>query len=1098
MMKRRILCSILCLSVLSLVTSSAQAQGKAAKGAKKSSPDALQFFSKIAKVQNKGDYEIAAEDWSKFLKRYGKDPLVNQARHYLGVCYMQLKRYPLAVKSFDQVRRDTAKDKGFKMRQDTLLNLGWCQYTIAESDAKQKPLYAAAIQTLSELLNKHPKGRYTDQALYFRAESLYLSNKKIEAIKDYSKLTKEHTKSPLHCDSMYALGVTHEELADYKIAGKVYDDFIKSCTKSQYHSEVRMRKAEVVLQMGLASERKSGLAAAKSQLKQAELLFAEVSRIKGFDAIDHALLRQGFAIRRQNRFIDAAAVYRQLISSHPKSRYLRDAKLAVGRCYFNANQTKEAAEWLEQVAAGKDAISAEAMHWLCRVYIKQNKPQLAINRAQVALRNVGKTPFAVNLKMDLADALYETGQGKAKAVELYKQIASDSPRHDLAPQAVYNAAFGAMELRKHEDALKLVGQFERSYAKHPLLQDAKYVAAESLLQLNRFAEAQTAFNKLISDNPRHPQRSQWQIRYGASMYIAKKYDAALKLLDDLSEKLAVKSQLAEVHFLRGACNFSKNKFDAAVKCFRSSLLSDALWTRADENMLFLARAQRKMKNIEQARTTAKMILKQFKNSKIIDQVHYRLGEFAYAGKDYQAAKSHYTTVLDKWPNSKFAAFAEYGKAWSQLKSKEFANAHKSFDAFLAVHGKHPLLGKEALFARGMAARQLGQHTKALTDLASFLQTKPAGDSKADALYEQGLAQVGLKKPKQALASFKEILANHPRYSTTQLVLYETGWAHKSLNQSNESVKYFGQLATQFPRHALAGEAHFHVGEFHYANKRFDVSLAHYIKCWQANEAKPLGEKAIYKLAWSNYQLKKYAEAQKAFREQLKHYSKGALRTDAAFMEAESFFKLKKYKEALATYMASRTAIAADPNASADVKSLVLLHSAQSAGQIGKWTQSASLLDELLKKYKRGPYVPEAYYELGWANQNLKKYNEALEKYDEAATRGTGELSVRARFMAGEVLFERKKYNLAIRQFRRAMLAYGKEATAVVKNWQSKSGFEAARCAEVQIRTSKNAAQRARLIADAIKFYRYVVEKHPRSQLVAKAKKRLSVLNKIGK
>jgi tetratricopeptide (TPR) repeat protein len=141
-------------------------------------------------------------------------------------------------------------------------------------------------------------------------------------------------------------------------------------------------------------------------------------------------------------------------------------------------------------------------------------------------------------------------------------------------------------------------------------------------------------------------------------------------------------------------------------------------------------------------------------------------------------------------------------------------------------------------------------------------------------------------------------------------------------------------------------------------------------------------------------------------------------------------------------------------------------------------------------------VAEARYELGWARQNAGQEEEALEDYEAAADSSRGEVGARARFMLGELLFGRKEFDQAIRQFQRVMYGYGGDnAPEPVKNWQAKSGFEAARCAEVQIRQASGGA-RAKLIEDAKKAYGFVIEKVPQGELATKAAERLQALSQL--
>ena len=61
--------------------------------------------------------------------------------------------------------------------------------------------------------------------------------------------------------------------------------------------------------------------------------------------------------------------------------------------------------------------------------------------------------------------------------------------------------------------------------------------------------------------------------------------------------------------------------------------------------------------------------------------------------------------------------------------------------------------------------------------------------------------------------------------------------------------------------------------------------------------------------------------------------------------------------------------------------------------------------------------------------------------------------------------------------------------------EAKSGFEAGRCSEVLIMQSEGQAK-SKAIADARKYYDYVVRTHPRHELAPAAKKRLEVLLKL--
>ena len=84
---------LLATAVVSLSYSAVLAQ----EGEKKSSAAARRQFSSAAELQNEKLFDLAAKEWAEFIGKHPDDPLAGQARHYQGVCLIQLKKYGEAV-----------------------------------------------------------------------------------------------------------------------------------------------------------------------------------------------------------------------------------------------------------------------------------------------------------------------------------------------------------------------------------------------------------------------------------------------------------------------------------------------------------------------------------------------------------------------------------------------------------------------------------------------------------------------------------------------------------------------------------------------------------------------------------------------------------------------------------------------------------------------------------------------------------------------------------------------------------------------------------------------------------------------------------------
>src|SRR2546423_15502427 len=118
----RWLIALMIAAQMGLLAERCQGQEKAAAG---SSSEAVLAYREAANFQNNGAFEIAAEEWQKFLKNYAKDPLAAKAQHYLGVCQLQLKQYAAAAASFEAVAKNYPK---FELLEDALFDLGSSRY----------------------------------------------------------------------------------------------------------------------------------------------------------------------------------------------------------------------------------------------------------------------------------------------------------------------------------------------------------------------------------------------------------------------------------------------------------------------------------------------------------------------------------------------------------------------------------------------------------------------------------------------------------------------------------------------------------------------------------------------------------------------------------------------------------------------------------------------------------------------------------------------------------------------------------------------------------------------------------------------------------
>ncbi|MBI2824507.1 MAG: tetratricopeptide repeat protein [Planctomycetia bacterium] len=1009
-------------------------------------------YATAAALQNREQYELAIEEWTKFLAAYPKHERADKALHYLGLCHLQTKTYDQAAAAFGRAIADFPRSP---LVEPSYLYLGLAQYNQAR--AGKPELYAKADATFRALLEKYPRTKNAAQALFYRGESLYAQGSKAEAAKLYEQIVKQFPKDPQLPEALYALGVAQEELGQAAAADASYSALLRQFPQHALVGEVTMRRGEALV--------------AQKKYEQAEKLFATAAARPDFALADQALLRQAAAVSERGQHAEAAALYASFLKKFPQSKLVPAAELALGKCQYLAGKTAEARAMLEPLVAAGGEPAGEAGYWIARAWLKEGQPDKALAVAERAVPRAGQGAWLPQLRLARADALVEMPGRAGEAIAAYASIAKESPDDPGARQALYMAGFASLKQQQYEPASAYVADFLRRYPRDELRPDVMFVGAESQLQLAHYAEAAGQFAALAKAYPRHRDLEQWQVRRGLALFLNKKYADVLAALEPVAGSLADKPRRAEAFYLLGAAQNELHQYGPASKALTASLDADPKWKQADETLLALAVALERSGDASAARARLEQLAKSFPESTALDRVHFHLAELAYAAADWSAADREYRTVIERSPRSALAPQAIYGLAWTQISQQDHAAAAKTLDALVADRKAGELSGK-ARYARAFARQHLKHYAAAIEDLQAFLQSSPPRAERSEALYLLGVCQAGEGKPADAEATLRKLLLDEPKYAGADKVLYELSWALDAQNKKAEASESFFRLARERADSPYAAESLYYVGEFQYGAQNYPQAAAAYYDAMHKAGKNELGEKAAHKLGWAYFRQGEFDKARQTFDYERKTFPTGGLAADAAFMQAECLFKQNKFEDALNAYAQVKNP------AGKDFAVLALLHAGQAAAQLKQWDRSLELLNAAARQFPDSEFLPEVLYEQGWAKQNLDRLDDALALYESVTAKSDAEVAARARFMIGEIYFQKKDHATAVRNFFKAAFGYG------YSQWQAAAHYEAGRCFEEMNKLDQ-----------AKKSYQEVVDKHPQSDQAGPARKRLAALGK---
>jgi TolA-binding protein len=257
----------------------------------------------------------------------------------------------------------------------------------------------------------------------------------------------------------------------------------------------------------------------------------------------------------------------------------------------------------------------------------------------------------------------------------------------LAPQALYNLAFGELDAREYDAAVKDAQAFLDKYKEHRLTGDVEYVRAESQLLANKLDEAEKnyqASRRTPWDS--HRDAGLWRVRWALAQFLAKKYDAVVATLAK-TEGLAPPELLAEAHYLVGASRYYTEKYAAAIDAFDASLKSAPKWRQADETLLAAlalpgeARPDRRRQGRDSQAAGGSYPRASCSIRPIIVWA-----STPTAGTTFAGAIAAYEVVTSKYPESTFAPYAWYGKGWSLSRTKQYPQAAAAFTSLSRING----------------------------------------------------------------------------------------------------------------------------------------------------------------------------------------------------------------------------------------------------------------------------------------------------------------------------------------------------------------------------------------------------------------------------
>jgi TolA-binding protein len=264
-----------------------------------------------------------------------------------------------------------------------------------------------------------------------------------------------------------------------------------------------------------------------------------------------------------------------------------------------------------------------------------------------------------------------------KAMESYRRFLEETPESALTPEAIRRLA----DLKVEKEYGAVVGEADKA-------------AVAEVADEQPIAEPSTAAAAGPGSTTEKPVTGRPTARQPSSADQGKKPQSMDAAIADISEsekdfeKRATRKDEIEASGDKppipgaNAADLQTAGAMEAIELYRNLLDKYPLYERNDQVLYQLSRAYEETGQVEKAMTVLNRLVKEYPDSRHIDEAHFRRAEYYFTRKRYLDAEEAYQQVINFGLSSAFHEFALYKQGWAFFKQELYEEALNDFIALL--------------------------------------------------------------------------------------------------------------------------------------------------------------------------------------------------------------------------------------------------------------------------------------------------------------------------------------------------------------------------------------------------------------------------------
>jgi len=341
---------------------------------------------------------------------------------------------------------------------------------------------------------------------------------------------------------------------------------------------------------------------------------------------------------------------------------------------------------------------------------------------------------------------------------------------------------------------------------------------------------------------------------------------------------------------------------------------------------------------------------------------YLLGLAYFYTADYADAVQYLARVTNVKDSLSESAYFYLGNAY--IKSGDKNNARMAYQAALSTHF-NSAVREEAMYNYALTTCESGSlFGESVKAFENFLAAYPNSAHANDAYNSLAIIYLSTNDYQAALNSINKIKAPSAAVlESKQYVLYRLGAQEVAQNHNAAAIDNLSQAIDAAKTGKYVAEAYFLRSEAYYKTEQYDSALAD-LKAFFAQKPAVESENylaALYNEAYIYFKQKKYTQAKDVF---LTYKNKATDKKTSFYADAlnrlgDCYFAERNFPKAIENYNLAATANVANADYAMFQAGYVL-------GLQKNYDAKIAKMDDLVKKFPKSEYAPQALFETGRA------------------------------------------------------------------------------------------------------------------------------------